>query len=333
MSVQQLTKFPEAIDSSIIASFKSCPQLFKKSYIDNWKSKEGANVHLVAGGAFAKGIETARKAFFTGEHEVWRPAVKNPEGQIVMPADWYTIKGTPENRDYAAQAGIAALFAHYGDFECPPDSAKSAERTAGALEFYLASYPLNLNAGYPILLPGNRRAIEVNFVHPLPIDHPETGNPLLYCGRSDMLCNYAGDNYVEDDKTTTSLGATWSRQWDMRGQFLGYTWGFRQQGYRIAGVLVRGVSILKTKYDTQEAICNFSEFEVNRWYVELLEWIEDMKICFTTNRWRYNLDHACAEYGGCAFKTACKQQDEKPWLEQYFERRHWDPITRLERKL
>lgn len=300
-----MSTFPTVFDSSMLATFKSCPQLFKKIFIDNWKSKEGANVHLTAGGAFAAGLEAVRKAYY--------------------------VEGNTS--EVAEARGLAALLHHYGDFQCPPDSPKSAERTAGALEFYLDHYPLNMQTGYPILLPGDKRAIEVNFVHPLPIDHPETGHPLLYCGRSDMICQYAGANYIEDDKTTSSLGPTWSRQWDLRGQFLGYTWGFREQGLSVSGCLVRGVSILKTKYDTQEAICNFSEFEVNRWYTEMLEWIQDILLCYSRDRWRYNLDHACTEYGGCGFRTVCKSEDEGPWLEQYFERRQWNPITREEIKL
>ncbi|MGB8989545.1 MAG: hypothetical protein WCC37_23305 [Candidatus Sulfotelmatobacter sp.] len=300
-----MNTFPEVFDSSMMASFKSCPQLFKKLYIDNWKSKEGVNVHLTAGGAFAAGLEAARRAFFVNGFSA----------------------------EVAEAHGLEALLLHYGDFECPPDSAKSAERTAGALEFYLDHYPLTMDTGYPILLPGEKRAIEVNFVHPLPIDHPETGQPLLYCGRSDMICQFAGGNYIEDDKTTSSLGPTWSRQWDLRGQFLGYTWGFRNSGFDVRGVLVRGVSILKTKYDTQEAIVNFSEKQVNRWYTEMLEWIEDIKRCWTVGRWKYNLDHACVEYGGCGFKTVCQVDEEQPWLEQYFEKRKWNPITREESKL
>jgi len=305
MSTLAMPRFPEVLDSSMLAAFKSCPQLFRKVYIENWKSKEGANVHLTAGGAFAAGLEVARKSFFVEK----KPA------------------------EESAALGMGALIQRYGSFECPADSAKSLERTMGAYSFYLDNYPLNENAGFPIVLPGGARAIEVSFAHPLPISHPETGLPLMYCGRGDMICSYAGGVYGEDDKTTSRLGPTWSQQWDLRSQFIGYTWGFRQSGISLNGFLVRGVSILKTKFETQEAICNFSEFEVDRWYRELIEWLTDMVTCFKTNRWRYNLDHACTEFGGCGFKTVCKAQDESPWLEQYFERRHWDPVTREETKL
>ena len=292
--------FPEVLDSSILATYKSCPQLFKKVYLEQWKSKD-PSVHLRAGGAFASGVEAARNAFYVDGH--------SPEDSVAL--------------------GLAALLTHYGDFECPPDSAKSAERTAGALEFYFDRYPLNEDSP-PITLPGGKRGIEFNFAEPLPIQHPITGNPLIYCGRMDAILNYAGGVFICDEKTATSLGASWSRQWDLRSQFTGYAWGTRQAGIRVDGVIVRGVSILKTKYDTQEAISYRPEWQVDRWYNELLDWVQDMLQCWQTGKYKYNMDHACADYGGCAFKSACSSQDEQPWLETYFVRKHWDPLTRME---
>ena len=298
-----MSAFPEVFDSSMLATFKSCPQLFKKIYIDGWKSKD-PNVHLRAGGAFAAGIEAARTAFYV-------------EGS------------SPE--DSVAQ-GLLKLLEHYGDFECPPDSAKSAERTAGALEFYFDHYPLDQTSP-PISLPSGKRGIEFSFVHPLSIKHPTTGNPLLYCGRMDALLSYAGGTFICDEKTATSLGATWSRQWDLRSQFTGYAWGCREAGIKVDGVIVRGVSILKTKYDTQEAISYRPSWHLERWYEETMDWIQDIILCWLNQKWRHNLDHACADFGGCAFRQACASQDEQPWLETYFERRHWNPVTREETRL
>jgi len=296
--------FPEVFDSSMMGALKSCPQLFRKVYIDNWKSR-GEKVDLHAGKAYAHGLEIARRAYFE---------------QGVM-------------KEKAEAMGLAALLEAYGDYECPADNPKSRERMAGAFEYAMQAYPLTMQTGFPIQLADQKRAIEVGFVHPLGIDHPETGQPLLYSGRADMIIQYAGDQYGLDDKTTKQLGPTWSRQWELRSQFIGYTWGFRTSGYRIAGFVVRGVAILKTMYKTEEAIVNFSEFEVNRWYGELLEWLSDAIRSWKTGRWRYNLDHSCTEYGGCGFREVCKMEDEQPWLEQFFERRKWNPVTREEEKL
>jgi hypothetical protein len=296
--------FPSIFDSSMLGSFKSCPQLFKKTYMSQWKPKE-ASVHLHAGAAFAKGIETARTAFYVN---------------------------SLSSEDSVA-AGLTALIEHYGDFACPSDSPKSLERMAGALEFYFSNYPLTKDDSVPYLLPGGKSAIEFSFAQPLPINHPVTNDPLLYVGRMDAIINYAGGVYICDEKTTSQLGASWSRQWDLRAQFTGYAWGCQQAGIRVDGAIVRGVSILKSKYDTQQAISYRPDWQIERWYEDLLMWIEDIKKCWETGKWRYNLDHACAEYGGCTFRQACSSQDETPWLETYFEKRHWNPLLRIETKL
>ena len=55
--------FPEVFDSSMIAAFKTCPQLFRKIYINHWKTKS-EKVDLHAGKSFATGLEVARRAFY-----------------------------------------------------------------------------------------------------------------------------------------------------------------------------------------------------------------------------------------------------------------------------
>lgn len=326
--------FPEIFDSSIIASRKACAEQFRLQYIQHWKPK-ASSVHLHAGGAFAKGLEVARKAFYTGEIIGYVPASTDPDRP--HQGGWCSIQREPQDAETAIALGLQALLAYYGDYECPSDSAKSAERMAGAFEFYFDNYPLSHEDGCPIIIPGGQRAIEFSFAHPLPILHPVTGNPLLYVGRMDAIIQYAGGSYICDEKTTTQLGASWPRQWDLRSQFSGYAWGCRQAGIEVEGAIVRGVSILKTKYDTAQSINYRPQWQIDRWYGELLEWIEDIlqdwKRLGPERFWRHNLDHSCAEYGGCQFREACLSEDKVPWLETSFERRVWNPLLRTETKL
>src|SRR5690349_9470301 len=228
--------FPEVLDSSLIADYKQCPQLFFRRNLQHYKPRD-ASVHLHAGGAFAKGVEVARLAFFCGElHEGVVEKVYSPNNELVRETtEWKVSACPPGDTDLAIAAGLKALLFSYGDFNCPADSAKSAERMAGAFEFYFENYPLAEDQYPPVTLPSGRRGIEFNFVEPLPISHPETGMPLLYCGRMDALVAYAGGTYIMDEKTTTSLGATWGRQFDLRSQFTGYAWGCRRAGIKVDG--------------------------------------------------------------------------------------------------
>lgn len=293
--------FPHAIDSTMLATFRSCPQKFFRSYLQHWKPK-AESVHLIAGGAFASGIEAARRAYYEQK----------------LP------------REDAEAAGLHALISKYGDFECPPESAKSLERTCGALEFYYENYRFGEDTMTPITMPSGKLGIELSFAEPLPFPHPITGDPVLYTGRSDMIANFAGGVYVVDEKTTSSLGASWSRQWEMRAQFTGYLWACRQIGIKAQGAIVRGVSILKTKYDTQQAITYRSDYEIDRWLTQTVRDLERMQKMWKDNWYDYALDGACAEYGGCNMIPICKSSDPESWLPVSFEQRVWDPLARKE---
>lgn len=299
--------FPSVFDSSSISAFRSCPRKFELEFLHHWRPGE-QSVHLHAGGAYAHGLEAARSAYY--------------------------VAG--ESDDNATALGLKALMEFYGDYSCPPDSAKSLERTAGALEYYMTKYPLGSDQATPIEVPAPKeRGIEMGFTEPIDLDdpemrHPESGDPLLYAGRADMLVDYQNMKLGLDDKTTSSLGATWPRQWDLRSQFTGYSWGFGKAGIKLSGWLIRGVSILKTKYDTMEAITYRPDWQIERWHAQLKRDILRLKGMWAAGYFDYNLDHACSEYGGCTFRQACLMRDPTALLEQQFARRRWDPIRRIE---
>ena len=302
-AIAQRPPFPEVVDSSLMAHFRACPQLAFLESFEHWKPRHGS-VHLVAGAAFAAGIEAARNAFYRdglGESE-------------------------------AVGLGLRALMAAYGDFECPPDSAKSLERMLGALEYFFSEYRMPDDAAKPARLPGGRLGIEFSFAEPIDFPHPMTGNPLIYSGRFDMLADFAGGLYGDDEKTTSQLGASWAKQWDLRSQFTAYTWGAQRAGLALDGFIVRGISILKTKYDTQQAITYRPQWMIDRWYDQLLRDLTRMVQMWESGVWDLNLDDSCNAYGGCKFRKVCLSEPHRQvnWLVQDFQRRRWDPVTRIE---
>lgn len=291
--------FPPVFDSTLLAALRSCPQKAYRTYLQHWKPKT-ESVHLVAGAAFASGIEAARKAFFE--------------------------ENAP--KEDAEAVGLKALIEHYGDFEPTVDTAKTLDRMCGALEFYFDQYQLGEDGMTPVILASGKPAVEMSFSHPLPIAHPETGDPLIYAGRMDAVMEFAGGVYPVDEKTTSSLGPSWSRQWEMRSQFTGYAWACREDGLNVDGCIVRGVSILKTKYETQQVVTNRAPWEIDRWYEQTLRDIERFMRCWEEGYYDYALDTACLEYGGCGMVQVCKSPNPDSWLPMYFEKKVWDPLTR-----
>lgn len=313
--------FPEIIDSSMIAAWRSCETRWRYDYLEHWKPNY-TSVHLHAGKAFAAGTEATRLAYYLGHYKI-------PDGN-----GGYTIDVREPGRELDSVAcGIRVLITEYGDFDCPADSAKSAERMVGAFEYFFSAFPLSQDKAVPVRLANGGAGIEVSFTEPIDFRHPETGNPLQFVGRLDMLVEYAGQLFGEDDKTTSQLGASWVKQWDLRSQFIGYSWAVRRMGYPIAGFLVRGVSILKTKYDHAQAMPYYPAWLCDEWYEQLIERdLPRMVAAWESGRWGRSLAEACNEYGGCQFRSICMSDPSaRPtWLASSFVRKRWDPVTRTE---
>lgn len=292
-----------ALDASMLSTFRSCPQKFKLEYLDCWRPRK-PSIHLHAGKCFAAALEIARLSFHVSGNS---PAV-------------------------ALELGRATLAQEWGDFPTTDKDTKTLPRMLGAFDYYFDRYPLDKDPAQPVRF-ADRLGIEFSFAQPLPIQHPESGEPLIWCGRADQIVDYAGGCYVSDEKTTSSLGSSWSRQWDLRSQFSGYCWAARLAGIRVDGVLVRGLSILKTKYDTQEAISYRPEWQVERWFQQTCRDIERLIEAWKEGYFDWNLDHACGDFGGCTYRQICTIQDPQDFFEASFEKRKWDPLTRTEIRL
>ncbi len=284
----------------MMSAIRACQWKAKAQYFEHWKPQRESE-HLVAGKAFATGLEVTRNAFYRDG----RPA--------------------PE----AIGMGLSALFKAYGYFEPPQGSVKTWDRMAGALEYYFDVFPLGGDRATPRFF-GDRHGIEFSFAQPLPVLHPETGDPLIYAGRADMVADSFGGLMLYDEKTTTSLGPRWTQQWEMRSQFTAYSWGLLSHGINPTGTVVRGIAILQNSYNHAQHITYRADWERERWLRQTCKDLERMKRAWLEDDYDWNLDHSCSEYGGCVFTRPCKSPEPIKWLEAEFVKRVWNPLTREE---
>lgn len=295
--------FPEYIDSTMRSSFVSCHRKFYNEYILNRRGgDQGPSVHLVAGKAFASGIEAARMAY-------WR------EGQ------------TPEQ---AIVAGIEALLGAYSEPERHEDHNKNLPRMMEALVAYFDNWGWAEDNFIPYQRPSGDPAVEFGFAIPLEgTIHPTTGAPIIYCGRCDMLAVHrdTGDIYAVDEKTTSQLGASWPQQWKHRGQLTGYVWAGRQCGIDVKGALVRGISILKTKFGFAESLQLRSQHYIDRWEQQIREDIKAMIHCWQTGNWGYNFSESCTAYNSvCMYSDSCTSSDPEAYVLANFNHHRWNPL-------
>lgn len=301
-------RFPQYIDNSIRKDLVKCQKLA------HWKHEMGyqedENEHLIAGGAFAYGLEVARKKF-------------------------YVDGAMPGN---AIESGVAAVWDYkpYQTFKAPAGSNKSQERVAGAIAFYFQEYPLGSDKLKPLRLSDGSLGIEMSFQHELPILHPDTGLPLVYCGRYDMLAvDEQGDVWVNDEKTTGSLGPKWGNQWQLDSQMSGYCWAANKlleaQGdpRRVKGANVRGVSFLKYGYETVQVAALRQQWEIDRWYAQMCKDIEQWKNAYIYQDHNQILDHACALYNNpCSHDKLCKSRNPERLIEGNYAIRFWNPLEK-----
>jgi hypothetical protein len=296
--------FPELIDSTMRNDFVSCEKQFQYSRVFGLQAK-GGSVHLIAGGAFAKGCEVTRREYY---------------------------QNGVEEMD-AILAGVKAAWLEYMDFD-PGDKykAKGPERVAYALVEYFTEYPLATDKIQPYFRADGKPAIEFEFSFPLEVLHPETGNPLLYGGRFDMVGECMSELWVVDEKTATRLGPQWLKSFTLRGQLLGYTYAAKSFGLPINGFIIRGLSFLKDYYGHAEVIEVVPDYRIEQWREQLEVDAERMVRAWKAKRFSWAFGEACNSYGGCPYKNLCDKQDWKDWWQQYYDIEYWNPLERTNSK-
>lgn len=288
--------FPYFIDNTQRDAFVACPLKWKRSFIDNL-APITPSIHLHAGGCFAAALETTRRAYYE-DHK-------------------------PE--DHALALGLSRLIVGWGDPEFGSDEDKSLFRMIWAFDDYFREYPLHSDAVKPLMVDG-RAAVEFTFAIPLPVNNPDSGDPLVYTGRFDMLGVFQDSIFVVDEKTSAMLGQSWGQQWDLKSQFTGYCAAAREYGYPVAGAIIRGVGLLKNSTTFQPVLQYRPDWQIDRWWGQMIRDVKRMVAAYTSGEYDAALSEPCSQYGGCAFRRLCLSPNPEAWIEGYFTERNWDPL-------
>ena len=288
--------FPEAIDNTARLEYAACPTKFYYSNVYGIKPS-GKNIHTLFGGALADGLCAYRTS-------VYRDGL---------------------DHETALRDGWQAIVEHWGGEEDPAYGNKTLTNCLICLEDYMTSFeesPL-----VPAWVNG-QPATEMSFCVPVPgTQHPETGNPILFTGRFDMLAEYNGALYVLDDKTTSQLGNQWMQQWRLSSQLIGYTWACQQYGLKPSGAVVRGASPQAKGNKFLECFNMYSQWLVDRWARQFVRDINNMIEDYQNGVWSMNFGGACTEYGGCKFLDICTSRKPERVIEFQYEKDTWSPLT------
>lgn len=312
--------FPDILDNTILSTYASCK---RKSFFNHFLhlQTKTESIHLHAGAAYASALESFRKAY-------WSEG--SPTKGVVIDS---------------AVVGLRTLFEKYGYDEeqiaYQETTNKSCERMAEAFVRHCTmSYDPRGDAVKPYMVNGVP-AIEKSFALELDIKHPDTGEPIMFHGRFDMIAEYMGGLFAYDDKTTSQLGVTWNNQWDFRSQFTGYCKGADQFGLKLLGAIVRGHCLLKNEIKFAEVISHRKQWQVDEWWEDLHNMVFDMIAFYQRAKTAYEngedkfflyklftangkFNETCIKYSGCPYQNLCNNEHPQRYLNQY-RVRVWDP--------
>lgn len=302
-------KFPACIDNSMRKTLVRCQKAAYWKHERGLQVADGANIHLIAGKAFAAGLHRARVAF-------------HDEG-----ADAFD----------SLREGLKSLVGTYNyTGPVPSYCYKTQDRMEAALAFYLEKWPLGSDMFQPLRLNDGRLALEMAHVIELPIRHPQTNEFLQHVMNFDMLAlDPMNRVWVIDEKTTGKMGDAWAMQWSLDSQLTAYCYAARdlllQQDlpYTVAGAIIRGIAIHKSDFAGMECLEPRQPWEIDRWYKQMKRDVSAWVAVSRDGQHAQVLDHACALYNApCEYAKLCKAHDPERLIENNYVIKHYDPLNR-----
>lgn len=324
-------ELPLNIDSTMISCFRSCPKKFYEEFVLGLRPS-AVSIDLHAGACFASALENVYRGVYTEKLDQNRALLRAFALYMDQWGDPEITKDTPKSRERVWEA-VEEYFRTWGVLTDPvqPYILASGEPSyeftfAIPLEPANALFHFETGAsGNPLVREGHAVKVKADESNSFP-QHP-SGTPFFYSGRLDMLGRWGEKIVCRDEKTTTSIGASWESQWDLRSQFMGYVWACQQSGLDVDTVCVRGVGILKTKFTMVDAFKSFPKHKIDRWYEQLRRDLWRIRRCWDEGYWDYNFADACSSYGGCVFREICGSPEPDRWRKSFTVRR-WNPTVK-----
>jgi hypothetical protein len=305
---------PAIIDATMLTSFRDCEVQFFRSHVLKCSPRE-PRVPLIAGSAFAAGLEAYRRAYY---HDGYSKESSFDIAILSTIDDWGDNDPFPQGRH----------------------SSRSLDRVLTGIRNYFEVYPPESDLFQPHLRADNNApTFEFNFVVPLdpargfPV-HPSSGEPFMWAGRSDGLGSFRRLPVFSDEKSTESLGATWSDKWLLRNQFLSYAWCYREMGLPYRSALVRGIGLLKTKITHAEALIQYPDHVINLWERNAIFSLDQMVQMWEADQWPARIGNSCTSFGNCQFMDVCLShpQNTNNILSTGYMYRNWDPASQHNRR-
>lgn len=273
------------IDNSSLEKFTTCPRSAQYYIIDKI---EGANERTAPafGGKIHKILEARYK-----DHVNFMP---QEPGR----------KGTTE-----IMQEVAAV--EFKDWTPPDDDFRTYATALQFIDLYNTTYPVEAFDIYK--LPDGKPAIEMPFAVPLgEIElHDGKNIKIIWTGRIDMVYQRESRLYVMDHKTTSVMGPSYFKEFELSSQVHGYVWATQQlTGQRIDGFVVNALAMRKpTKtgkaFELLRHIVPIDQSLVEEWKSDTLTIISDFVNMAERSHFPKHTKWCVGKYGVCEYATVC----------------------------
>ena len=279
-----------AWNHSSLEPAKSCPRKYKYMVIDGWRPKSSSD-DMIFGSHYAKALEMYHR---------WR-------------VDGASHGDALENVCFATLADTKEWESAH--------NAKNRETLLRSIIWYLDTF--ENDPCETVTLANGQPAVELSFRFQLDPD-------IMLCGHLDRIVSYAGDYYVQDQKTTgATLGGYYFRRYNPSDQMSLYTIAAEVVWHQpVKGVMIDAAQIAVGFTRFERGFTFRTQAQNDKWLADARYWIHRTWEA-EADGWPLN-DAACMMYGSCPFREVCSKDPsvQRQYLETLFERRPDNPLAR-----
>jgi PD-(D/E)XK nuclease superfamily protein len=299
------TKMQWVWDATSLGWLKKCPRLYEYQMIRGFRGRKSFHLYF--------GIE-----FHQAMH------------------DYENCKAAGLDHDQAELETIAKLLTRTFNWDSESPT-KNRETLVRSVIWCLEAYKED-NAKTVILANG-KPAIELSFKVSTDIEIRYKGNVVpgfegqfnektyMAAGHLDRLCQFIGDYYVADRKTTDkTVGTYYFEQYNPDNQMSFYT-TFAQIVYEIPlkGVIIDAVQTAVGFTRPERGMTMRTPDQINEWMHDLEFWLRMAEAYAAAEYWPMN-DAACY---GCRFREVCSKSPSvrESYLQTNFDVDRWNPLA------
>jgi hypothetical protein len=279
-----------AWSSTTLNLAKECPRKYYYAVILGWQPKS-LNDNITFGYWYAAALESyhkLRSPLYDYDHEISLRTV--------------VLQTLQSTKDWQSE-----------------DTRKNRETLIRSIIWYLEEF--KDDPCKTVILKDGRPAVELTFQFKL-------NEEVTLCGHLDRVVEYAGDVYIQDQKST---GATLGSYY-----FTRYTPDNQMSLYTVAGQVIWQLPVKGVMIDAAQIAVGFTRFERGfafRTPEQSEEWLRDAQYHIhrtweaEKEGWPMN-DASCQKYGGCQYLGICSKspQVREEFLRTGFEKRPINPL-------